>query len=139
MFLLFNKGKKCCIDTQFVATRLLKLKNLMSYCKQHKTTWVNKAHFIWGPRSIFLGTNLDSFEANWILELDPTLDPSLHLDSPNHEVSFEVLFGSKPIDFPSKKVSCRFSLNLPLFGLGPSSKVTLKYLTYLFLGIELKS
>jgi hypothetical protein len=28
---------------------------------------------------------------------------------------------------------------LPLFGLGPSSKVTLKYLTYLFLGIELKS
>ncbi len=30
--------------------------------------------------------------------------------------------GFKPIDFPSTMVTCRFSLNLPLFGLGPSSK-----------------
>jgi hypothetical protein len=29
-----------------------------------------KAHFIWHPKLTFLGTNLNSFEANWILELD---------------------------------------------------------------------
>jgi len=29
---------------------------------------------------------------------------------------------TEPIDFPSKMVSCRFNLDLPLFGLGPSSK-----------------
>jgi hypothetical protein len=44
-----------------------------------------------GPWSKFLGTNLDSFQVNWILEFDPTLDPSLHLGSRNHhELSFEV-------------------------------------------------
>ncbi len=31
-------------------------------------------------------------------------------------------FRFEAIDFPSKMVSCRFSLDLPLFGLGPSSK-----------------
>jgi hypothetical protein len=41
-----------------------------------------------GPRSNFLGTDLDKFEANWILELDYTLVPSLTLDSPNQELSF---------------------------------------------------
>ncbi len=66
------------------------------------------------PRSKFLGTNFISFEANWILELD--------LGFSNHELSFEFVFWSKPIDFPSKMVPCRFSLNLPLVGLGPSSK-----------------
>ncbi len=51
------------------------------------------------------------------------MDPSLHLGSPNHELSFELfVFWSKPIHFPSKMVPCRFSLDLPLFGLGPSSK-----------------
>ncbi len=34
--------------------------------------------------SKFLGTNLDSFEADSILELDPPLDPSLHIGSSNH-------------------------------------------------------
>ncbi len=34
------------------------------------------AHFRWGSRAKFLGTKLDSFEGNWILELDPALDPS---------------------------------------------------------------
>jgi hypothetical protein len=38
--------------------------------------------------SNFLGTNLDWFEANWILELDCTLVPSLILSSPNQELSF---------------------------------------------------
>ncbi len=42
--------------------------------------------------SKFLGTNLDSFEANGILELDHALDLSLHLGSPNHELSFWGLF-----------------------------------------------
>jgi hypothetical protein len=36
-----------------------------------------------GPESNFLGTNLDWFEANWILELDYTLVPSLILGSPH--------------------------------------------------------
>jgi hypothetical protein len=78
-----------------------------------------KAHFRWGPGSKFLGTNLDPFEASWILELYHALDPSLHLGSPNHELSFELIFkSSKPVDFPLKIV--------PLFGLGPSSKVALR-------------
>ncbi len=41
-----------------------------------------------GPGSNLLGTNLDWFEANWILELDYTLVPSLILGSPNQELSF---------------------------------------------------
>jgi hypothetical protein len=45
-----------------------------------------KAHF--KPGSNFLGTNLDWFEANWILGLDCTLVPSLILGSPNQELSF---------------------------------------------------
>ncbi len=51
------------------------------------------------PRFKFLGTNLDSFEANWKLELHP----SLHLCSPNHELSFELFFfGSNQLIFPPK-------------------------------------
>jgi hypothetical protein len=79
--------------------------------------WWN-AHFRWDG-------GLGKFGANWILELDQALDQaSLHLGSPNHELSF-MLFcfcWSEPIDFPSQKVPCRFCLDLPLFGLGPSSK-----------------
>jgi len=41
-----------------------------------------------GPGSNFLGTNLDWFDTNWILELDCTLVPSLILGSPNQELSF---------------------------------------------------
>jgi hypothetical protein len=41
-------------------------------------------------RCKFLGTNLDLFETNWMLELDLALDPSLYLGSPNHELSFEL-------------------------------------------------
>ncbi len=41
-----------------------------------------------GPGSNFLGTIWDWFEANWILELDYTLVPSLILGSPNQELSF---------------------------------------------------
>ncbi len=48
---------------------------------------------------------------------------SLHLDSPNHELCFFFFFfSSEPIDFLSKMVPCKFSLNLPLFGLKPTSK-----------------
>jgi len=69
------------------------------------------------------------------------LETSLHLGSPNHELSFEVFFlikklffiflffyyflknkGSKPIDFPSKMVPCKLSLDLSLFGLQISSQ-----------------
>jgi hypothetical protein len=78
-----------------------------------------------GPRSKFVGTNLDSFETNWTLELDLALDLSMRLGSSNHELSFWAPFFFwlfEPIDFPLKMVPCRFSLYLPLFGLGPSSK-----------------
>jgi len=46
----------------------------------------------WGPGSKFVETNLDSFEANRILELEPALDPSLHLGSSNHGLTLLVLF-----------------------------------------------
>ncbi len=53
--------------------------------------------------SKFLGTILDSFEANWIFELDLALDPSLHLGSPNHELSLWALFlGPNQMIFPIK-------------------------------------
>jgi hypothetical protein len=57
------------------------------------------------------------FEANWILELDPS---ALALGSSNHELSFLALFLFfvfffgvwRSIDFPSKMVPCRFSLKI---------------------------
>ncbi len=67
--------------------------------------------------SKFLGTNLDSFEANGILELlDHALDLSLVLQimSSPFELFF-LFFGSEPIDFHSKMVPCRFSLNFATF------------------------
>ncbi len=61
-------------------------------------------------------------KANWILELNPSLHLGLGL---HHELSFLAIyyFGGwfKSIDFPSKMVPCKFSLNLPLFGLGSNS------------------
>jgi len=55
------------------------------------------------------------------------MDPSLHLDSSNHELSFLApppffFLGSNQLIFPLKLVPYRFGLDLPLFGLGPSSK-----------------
>jgi hypothetical protein len=43
----------------------------------------------------------------------------LHIMSSPFQAHF---FGFEPIDFPSKKVPCKFSIHLSLFGLGPSSK-----------------
>jgi hypothetical protein len=57
-----------------------------------------RPHFRWGPGWKFIGTNLDSFEANWILELDP----SLHLDSPNNELSWRSFLGLNQLMFPPK-------------------------------------
>jgi hypothetical protein len=67
-----------------------------------------------GPGFKFLVTNLDSFEANPILRLHPPLmGPSLHLGSPNYELSFELFFvwggggrDLKSIDFLFKIVPC---------------------------------
>jgi hypothetical protein len=61
--------------------------------------------------SKFLETNLDSFEANWILELDLALDPSLHILGSSKLWGLSILFHflgpqSTPIDFPSKLVPC---------------------------------
>ncbi len=48
---------------------------------------------------------------------------SLILGSPNQELSFLALvLGPNQLIFPPKQVPCKFSLNLPLFGLEPLSK-----------------
>ncbi len=80
-----------------------------------------------GSKVQIYGNQLDSFEANWILELDLVLDYSFCLGSSNHELSllalpFSSFFGCKLIYFSFKIVPCKFILNLPLFGLGISSK-----------------
>jgi len=73
-----------------------------------------------GPGSNFLGTNLDWFEANWILSWTVrwSLAWLLVLQIKNSPSS--IVFWFEPIDFLSK--TGRFNFNLPLFGLGPSFK-----------------
>jgi hypothetical protein len=56
-----------------------------------------------GPGSNFLGTNLDWFEANWILELDYTLVPSLILGLQIRSSPFNTIMWYEPIDFPPKR------------------------------------
>jgi len=64
------------------------------------------------------------------------MDTSLHLDSSNHELSFLApppffFFGFKPIDFPSEiGTHVDLAFDLPLFGLGPSSKKALGSIYY---------
>jgi hypothetical protein len=54
----------------------------------------------------------------------PALDPSFHLGSPNHELSFELfLLGSESIDFPSKMVQRLTSISHSLI-LDPNLKAT---------------
>jgi hypothetical protein len=59
-----------------------------------------------GPRSKFVGTNLDSFETNWTLELDLALDLSMRFGSSNRELSFWAPFffggGLNQLIFPRK-------------------------------------
>jgi len=63
----------------------------------------------WGPGSKFVETNLDSFEANWILELEPALDPSSHLGFKSWTDSFSSFpFGWNQLIFPPK--CCRVGL-----------------------------
>ncbi len=73
-----------------------------------------------GPRSKFLGTNLDSFE--WSI-LNPLVGPCL---GPWFSKIMNFLLSSflwfELIDFPSKMEPCRCGLDLPLLGLAPSSK-----------------
>jgi len=84
----------------------LKIKNVQTNFELFKYVQKNSKQV----SSIFvyifnIETNLDSFEANWILELDHALDPSLHVGSPNHELCFEIFiffFEFDPIDFLSK-------------------------------------
>jgi hypothetical protein len=65
------------------------MSSIAKWANLEKKDWSKLRHTLdEGPRSKFLGTNLDRFEANWILELDYTLVPSLILDSPNQELSF---------------------------------------------------
>ncbi len=74
-------------------------------------------------------TNLKQLESlSWTMPWTLDANPSLHLGSPNHELYFEFFFlflllfflevgGSELIVLPSNMVPCRFSLDLPLFGL----------------------
>ncbi len=84
---------------------------------------MGEAHFrrVQGPNSYEpILNHLKQIES--ILELDLTL----HLGSSNHELSILApFFWLEPIDFPSKMVPCKFCLDLPFFGLGPSSKVAM--------------
>jgi hypothetical protein len=51
-----------------------------------------------------------------------TLDLSLRLGSPNHELSFEPIFWFELIEFLSKMVPCKCHFNLVSIGLGSSCK-----------------
>jgi len=70
-----------------------------------------------GPGSKFLGMNFNSL--SWTLPW--TLACILVLQIMSSPLS-PFSFLSKPIDFPFKMMTCRFSPGFPLFGLGPSSK-----------------
>ncbi len=80
--------------------------------------------FRWGPGSKFLGTNLDSFEENWVLELDPSFAPWFFKSWALFLSSFFFFFGSEPIWFsPPKIVRSKFNLDSTLFWvLDPSSR-----------------
>jgi len=42
--------------------------------------------------SKLLGTNLNSFDANWTHKLDLALDPNFHLGTSDHELSFLAIY-----------------------------------------------
>jgi hypothetical protein len=66
-----------------------------------------------GQGSKFLGMKFNSL--SWTL---PWISVLQIMSSP----LWLFFFLSKPIDFPFKMMTCRFSPGFPLFGLGPSSK-----------------
>jgi hypothetical protein len=70
-----------------------------------------------GPASKFLGMNLNSL--SWTLPMTLACILVLQIMGSPFWLFF---FLSKPINFPFKMVTCRFSLGFPLFGLGLSSK-----------------
>ncbi len=83
-----------------------------------------------GPGSNFLKTNLDWFETDWILWVGLYLGSlAWFLVLQIKSSPFSTVFWSEPIWFSLQN---RFSLNLPLFGLGPWSEglgTNLKLLT----------
>jgi len=75
------------------------------YCKIEKENIVSNL-----LRFITIIHNMDTFEANWVLELNPALDPSLHLRSSNSELSFcnsfiylFIYLGLNQLIFPPKR------------------------------------
>jgi hypothetical protein len=65
----------------------------------------------------------DWFEANWILELYSTLVPKPDSwFSKSEALLLALFFGLNQLIFPPQQVPFRFSINLPLFALGPLSK-----------------
>jgi hypothetical protein len=92
---------------------------------QKKTLWILRPTLDGGPGSKFLGANLDPFDTNWILELDPALDLSLlHLWFSKSWALFWALFfgGLNQFIFPPKWCHVGLALICHFFGLGPSSK-----------------
>ncbi len=75
-----------------------------------------RAPIRWGPGSKFLGTNLDSFEENWVLELDRSLHLLVLQIMRSLFLSSLFFFWSEPIGFfPYKIVPWKFNLYLTPF------------------------
>ncbi len=90
--------------------------NISLYEHKHLLRWIligckidgtkpNFRHTLDGsPKFNIIGTNFDSFEANWILELEHAWNLSLHFGSPNHEFlkPLSSFFGLNQLIFPPK-------------------------------------
>jgi hypothetical protein len=81
-----------------------------------------KAHFKMGSKVQISRNQFGLIWANWILELNSSSLLASWFSKSWALLGSHFFLGSKPIDFPSKMVPCRFSLNLPIFGRGPSFK-----------------
>jgi hypothetical protein len=87
---------------------------------------VYQAHFRWGLRVQIcrnqFGLTWSRLNPGVELCIGPLLASWLFKSCALLFSSFFFFFWIEAIDFPSKMVSCRFSLDLPLFGLGPHLK-----------------
>ncbi len=68
----------------------------------------NQFGLIWSKLNPWVGVSLGPQPDSWF--------------SKSGALLLALLFGPNQLIFPPKQVPCRFSLNLSLFGLGPSSK-----------------
>jgi hypothetical protein len=79
-----------------------------------------RAHFRWVSKVQILRNRFGLIRS----KLNPWVGPYLAswFSKPWALLWAQIFLGSKPIDFPFKMVPCKFSLDLPLVGLGSSSK-----------------